>query len=181
MGLGARKTAVVRYTPEQWDRLEHARGFTGETAQALQLRAVLRELEEIEADMVARKDRRRARAGATALSGGGPAGLGLFQDQSPEPLTTPASTPPPVAVYVGGRGGAEDEIIARLAKRVLEAPSYDRDIRIREAMTVLRTFASSEVEQRSFIDKFETEIAKTTERKSSVFNSGLYSWLKGTL
>lgn len=185
VGLKDRKQTAIRYTERQAERLAAAAEFRGLPMQSFQLQAVIDAIEETEADMKAGKGKRQS--GGQHSKSTGAVGLGLFQNRAPEPtpVERPQAAPPPVVVNVGADRSSEN-LVERLAKRILEAPSHERDRRKREAVAAIQALATDEDEQRSLIEKLNTELSRKSEHKGEslldkLTGGGLSKWTKGIL
>lgn len=183
VGLKDRKQTAIRYTERQAERLAAAAEFRGLPMQSFQLQAVIDAIEETEADMKAGKGKRQS--GGQHSKSTGAVGLGLFQNRTPEPapVERPQVAPPPVVVNVGA-DRSSDSLVERLAKRILEAPSHERDRRKREAVAAIQTLATDEDEQRSLIEKLNTELSRKSEHKGEslldkLTGGGLSKWTNG--
>lgn len=186
VGLADRKQTAIRYTERQAARLAAAAEYRGLPMQAFQLQAVIDAIEEVEAEKNSGKAKRQARDRATKPTGA--AGLGLFQNRPPEPAPVePLPTHAPVSVVVNNSTGrSSDDLIDRLAKRILDAPSHERDRRLREAKVAIQALAADEDEERSLAEKLNTEISRKREGQgesllSRLTGGGLEKWTRGIL
>lgn len=125
-------------------------------AQAFILEATIKAIEDVEAEIGSRKDRRRAQAQKSQT----PSGLGLFRDRAPEPAPVVALAPSPVVVNVGQNAPTSDDIIGRLAQRVVDAPAGDRANRLRKAKRALEEFTGNRHEAEAMAKKLDDEIGR---------------------
>jgi hypothetical protein len=162
-------------------RLDKAAKYCGQTRQAFVMAAVLAEIAEVE-----ERQRMKQLRGSRNNDGlqsepreidtsAAPTGLGIASAiRQRQEATTPIEEPAPqrqVVVNVGnnGSGGAtgSGDAIDRLASYVVTGNEFERDMRLRTAVSILKTSAATEEERNVLAARLDEVIAtKTTTKKN---------------
>lgn len=165
MPLPPRKHKLFKLAAEDAERLRRVTHRRGMTEQAFFQAAMVRAIDEADAEDHARKDARaRRREERDARRFDEP--QGLFPDRRPRVFPEPSSPPAvPQGVVVNVSGPASGgDLVARLAAKVAAAPERERDNLLRQAEDLLDT----DEERRALAGQLETAVKdRVAEKRSS--------------
>ena len=108
-----------------------------------------------------------------------PVGLGITARKKTNDAETTAETPPPtqapVVVNVGTAGSNAStstggDVIDRLAAFVVTGNDFDRDVRLRTAVNILRSGTTSDEERKVLAARLDEAIAAKTNKRNSEGN-----------
>lgn len=101
----------------------------------------------------------------------GPEGLGIGRAQqrrAAEPPAEPAPIERQVVVNVGAQSTTSTNIIDKLASYVAGAKDFDRDVRLRKVVDILRDTAATDEERKVLAAQLDEAVAaKTNEKENS--------------
>lgn len=161
-----RKQAVVRLPSDLFARMKERAEACGETEQTFLLSAVRQRVEECERSSAERRQSKQARKDSQASNGG------LFSagSSATKPPRPPADPGPVVIKVDSGRSG---DVVSALAKKILAAPTYNRDRVKRDAFVAIRMCSDSETDAADSIRALEDQISRdapTTGMLSTVLD-----------
>lgn len=171
--LPSRQQHPLRLTEGQADRLESVLKHRGQTKQAFCLTAVMRAVEEAEAEMRVRTEEKiqRRRDVKDKRAGNEPVGLGLGLKMRPsndgERAIANANTQsaPPVIVNVGGtQTQGNRSLIEGLASHIASGPEYSKGERLRAAIDVLRSVSGDQEEREALANQLDVAVAAATAK-----------------
>lgn len=151
MALPARLQRPIRFTRDQRDRLKRAARQRGQTVQTFMAAAVMEAVADLEAELAAQPDQHLNQPASLLTQGG------LFMRRNGTPPSPIAQTAAPVVVQVTS---AANDLAARLAKKIADAPAHDRDREKQAVLAALRCVAASEAECAAWVQDLERELVR---------------------
>jgi len=171
-----RDNTGFRLPPDDMKRLDKAARFRGLSRQKFIEAAVLAEVAEVERKRHDKKVEREGNAlertnSVHDVPDGAPSGLGItaaIRARAAAPVDAPpAEQQKQVVVNVGNGGGSggavhSGDAIERLANYVIGAKDFERDVRLRKAVDILRDTAATDEERKVLAARLDEAIAAKT-------------------